>query len=60
MDKINYRSDKLTNDFLRAQADRGDCLLEEEGFQYRPTQDEMKKLALEGISLLFIDCLKGK
>ena len=34
--------------------------LDEEGFQYRPTQNEMKKLALEGISLLFIDCLKGK
>ena len=37
-----------------------DFLLDEEGFQYRPTQDEMKKLALEGQSLLFIDCLKGK
>ena len=26
----------------------------------RPTQNEMKKLALEGIALLFMDCLKGK
>jgi hypothetical protein len=34
-----------SDDFLHAQAD---------------ASDEMKKLALEGISLLFIDCLKGK
>ena len=60
MNEINYPSDELTDDFLHAQADVDDCLLDEEGFQYRPTQNEMKKLALEGISLLFIDCLKGK
>jgi hypothetical protein len=51
---------ELTDDFLHAQADVGERLLDEEGFQYRPTQNEMKELALEGISLLFIDCLKGK
>ena len=60
MNENNYPSDELTDDFLHAQADVGECLLDEEGFQYRPTQNEMKKLALEGISLLFIDCLKGK
>ena len=60
MDEINDPSDELSDDFLHAQADVGECLLGEEGFQYRPTQDEMKQLALEGISLLFIDCLKGK
>ena len=56
MNESNY----LSGEFLHAQADAGDYLLDKEGFQYRPTQDEMKKLALEGQSLLFIDCLKGK
>ena len=60
MNEINYPSDELTDDFLHAQADVGERLLHEKGLQYRPTQNEMKKLALEGISLLFIDCLKGK
>jgi hypothetical protein len=60
MDELNYLSAEFTDDFLHAQADVGDHLLEEEGFQYRPTQDEMQILALEGTSLLFIDCLKRK
>ena len=60
MNESNHLPDEFSDDFLHAQADAGDYLLDEEGFQYRPTQDEMKKLALEGQSLLFIDCLKGK
>jgi hypothetical protein len=60
MNEINDLSGEFTDDFLHAQADAGDYLLEEKGFQYRPTQDEMKKLAREGLSLLFIDRLKGK
>jgi hypothetical protein len=60
MDEINYLLGEFTDEFLHGQADAGDCLLDEEGFQYRPTQEEMKKLALEGLSLLFIDSLKGK
>jgi hypothetical protein len=60
MNEINDPSDELTDDFLHARADVGERLLDDEGFQYRPTQNEMKELALEGISLLFIDCLKGK
>ena len=60
MNEINDPSDRLTDDFLHAQADLGERVLDEEGFQYRTTQNEMKELALEGISLLFIDCLKGK
>ena len=60
MNEMNYPSGEFTDDFLHAQADVGDHLLGEEGFQYRPTQDEMKKLALEGQSLLLIDRLKGK
>ena len=60
MNEINDLSGEFTDDFLHAQADAGDYLLKEEGFQYRPTQDEMKQLALEGLSLLFIDRLKGK
>jgi hypothetical protein len=60
MNESKYLSGEFTDEFLRAQADAGNYLLDEEGFQYRPTQDDMKKLALEGQSLLFIDCLKGK
>ena len=60
MNEINDLSGEFVDDFLHAQADAGDYLLDEEGFQYRPTQDELKKLALEGLSLLFIDCLKGR
>jgi len=48
------------DEFLHEQADVGDYVLDDQGFQYRPTQDEMQRLALEGHSLLFIDCLKGK
>jgi hypothetical protein len=60
MDEMNYLSGEFTDEFLHTQADAGDYLLDQEGFQYRPTQDEMKRLALEGQSLLFIDRLKGK
>jgi hypothetical protein len=60
MNEINDLSGELTDEFLHAQAEAGDYLPCEKAFQYRPTQDEMKKLALEGQSLLFIDCLKGK
>jgi hypothetical protein len=60
MSEINYRSDEFTDDFLRTQTDVGDQLLEDQAFQYWPTQEEMNKLALEGQSLLFIDRLKGK
>jgi hypothetical protein len=60
MNEKNYLPGEFTDDFLDAQADAGDYLLDEEGFQYRPTQDEMKRLALEGQSLLFMDRLKGK
>lgn len=60
MDEMNYLSGEFTDEILHTQADAGDYLLDQEGFQYRPTQDEMKRLALEGQSLLFIDRLKGK
>ena len=45
---------------LHTQAGAGDQVPDQESFEYRPTQEEMKALALEGVSLLFIDCLKGK
>jgi hypothetical protein len=59
MNDINNRSREFTDEFLRTQADAGDHLLGQESFEY-PTQEEMKGLVLEGVSLLFIDCLKGK
>ena len=57
---MNYMSGEFSDEFLHAQADAGDYFLDEEGFQYRLTQDEMKRLALEGQALLFIDSFKGK
>jgi hypothetical protein len=60
MNEMNYPWGDVADDLLHAQADIGECLLDEEAFQYRPTQDELNKLVLEGISLLFIDSLKGK
>jgi hypothetical protein len=45
---------------FHTQACTGDQLPDQESFEYRPTQEEMEALALEGASLLFIDCLKGK
>ena len=60
MNESNYLSGELTDEFLDGQAQLGDSLLDEEGFQYRLTQDEMKMLALAGQALLFIDSLKGK
>ena len=60
MNESNYLSGEFMDEFLHEQADAGDYFLDDEGFQYRPTQHEMQKLALEGQSLLFIDCLKGK
>ena len=57
---MNYPWGELTDEFLHAQADAGDYFLDEEGFQYRPTQEEMEMLVLEGQALLFIDSLKKK
>jgi hypothetical protein len=60
MDEITYLSGEFTDEFLHAQANAGDYLLDKQGFQYRITQDEMKMLALEGLTLLFIDSVKGE
>ena len=46
--------------FPQTQAGAGDQSLDQESPEYRPTQEEMNALLLEGVSLLFIDCLKGK
>jgi hypothetical protein len=60
MNEISNLPDEFTDEFLHTQADAGDHLLDQESFEYRPTQKEMKALVLEGVSILFIDCLKGK
>jgi hypothetical protein len=60
MNETNNLSSEFSDEFLRAQADAGDHFLGQESFEYRPTQEEIKALLLEGGSLLFIDCLKGK
>jgi hypothetical protein len=60
MNEINNLSSEFTDEFLHTQADAGHRLLGQESFEHRPTQEEMKALVREGVSLLFIDCLKGK
>jgi hypothetical protein len=37
----NYQSGEFTDEFWHAQADPGDYFLDQEGFQYRLTQDEV-------------------
>ena len=54
------KSSEEWNEFLNTQADIGDYYLDQEGFEYRPTQQEMQMLALQGRALLFIDSLKPK
>lgn len=60
MNEINNRSRDFTAEFRRTPADAGDQVLGRESLEDRPTQEEIKALVLEGVSLLFIDCLKGK
>ena len=60
MDENDYLASEFPDDFLHAQADAGDYLLDEEGFQYRSTEDEIRRLVLEGQALLFMDGLNGK
>ena len=59
-----YESDEISSEewdaFLQIQADIGDYFLDQEAFEYRPTQHEMQMLALQGRALLFIDSLKRK
>ena len=59
-----YESDDKTSEewdeFLHTQADIGDYYLDQEAFDYRPTQHEMQMLALQGRALLFIESLKRK
>jgi hypothetical protein len=60
MNEMDNLSSEFSDEFLRPQTDADHYFLNQESFEYRPTQEEMKALALEGVSLLFIDCLKGK
>jgi hypothetical protein len=60
MNEVNNLSSEFTDEFLHTQANAGAHFLAQESFEYRPTQEEMKALVLEGVSLLFVDCLKGK
>jgi hypothetical protein len=59
-----YEGDDISSEqwdaFLNTQADIGDYYLDQEAFDYRPTQREMQMLALQGQALLFIDSLKRK
>jgi hypothetical protein len=60
MDEINNLSSEFSDEFLHTQGDAGNRFPGQEFFEYGPSQEEMEALVLEGVSLLFIDCLKGK
>ena len=60
MDESDDISSEEWDAFLQIQADIGDYFLDQEAFEYRPTQHEMQMLALQGRALLFIDSLKRK
>jgi hypothetical protein len=60
MNEIDNLSSEFSDEFLQSQANAGNHFLNRESFEHCPTQEEMKALVLEGVSLLFIDCLKGK
>ena len=60
MNETDNQSNGFGEEFLNAQPDASGRFLGKESLEYHATQEEMKALALEGVSLLFIDCLKGK
>jgi hypothetical protein len=60
MNENDYLGGEMADEFLQAQADAGDYFLEEEGYEYRPTQHEIQMLALQGRALLFIDSIRRK
>lgn len=60
MNEMDYLSGEFTDDYLRAQADAGDRMLDAEAFHYRLTQQEIETLVRAGHTLLFIDALKRK
>ena len=60
MDESDDISSEEWDAFLHIQADIGDYFLDQEAFEYRPTQHEMQMLALQGRALLFIESLKRK
>ena len=55
MNEAEYYAAEITDEYLHAQADAGDYHLDEQGFQYRLAQDELKALAAEGETVTNID-----
>jgi hypothetical protein len=60
MNETNNLPSGFSDECLGPQPDPSGHFLGKESLEYHPTQEEMMALALEGVSLLFIDCLKGK
>jgi len=52
MTEQEYFASEFTNDFLNRQADAGDLLLEENGYNCMPTREAMQKMATEGEDIL--------
>ena len=55
MNEAEYYTSEFTDAELGALADAGDVYLEESGFSMLPTQAEIKALAKEGETLLFLE-----
>lgn len=54
MNETNNLSSGFSDEFLHPQPDASDHFVGKESLEYHPTQEEMKALALEGVSLLFM------
>jgi hypothetical protein len=55
MNESEYYAGEFTDADLNALADAGEVYLDESGFFFMPTQEEMQKLSEMGETLLFID-----
>jgi hypothetical protein len=58
MNEAEYYAGEFTDADLDALADAGEFYLDESGFRYMPTREEMQKMAETGQALLFLDWFK--
>ena len=52
MTEEEYYASEFTDEFLRAQADAGDFLNEEQGYNCMPTHEEIRKIVAEGNEII--------
>jgi hypothetical protein len=60
MNSEEHYESEFSDDYLDAQADAGDCFLDEIGFQYRLTSTEILELVRQGHDWLEIEKILGR